>query len=443
MKKTLLLALFAFGSTAIYAQDHYSGINTSKRVGILNSTINPAELYNLKNDYEVNVFNFSLNVANNKITFKDIVNGDNTEDLIFSGDKAVNMRLDAEILGPAFAFKLDKWAFAISSSAKIKADIIDVNSQLGNALINGDDIPAFGTLINTNYNQRVAAISWGEIGFSGARHLFENENNRFTGGVTFKLLFPGSYLNMAASGFRGTITPENRLENANAQLNIAYSGSLAEGFTEAEHFTKAFAGGLNGFATDLGINYQWKDTEGSGYKLNAGIAVRNLGSMKFKDNNNVSQNYRLEITGAQSLDLTQFEDVETPQEIEEILVNSGYVEIQDTKTNFKTKLPAMFSAYVDFKVHNNWHITAYTQQKLNEDNNNDQISAQNIVTFTPRYSANFFEAYVPLSYNEISDFTAGIGLRLGGFFIGSGSLLSAMVSDTYQADAYFGFRFGF
>lgn len=88
MKKILfLLSLIVFNISI--AQEHYSGINISRRVGILNSSFNPAELTNLSNTYEVNVFNTSLNVSNNKVSFGDIVSSDeDIEDLIFDGQRS-------------------------------------------------------------------------------------------------------------------------------------------------------------------------------------------------------------------------------------------------------------------------------------------------------------------------------------------------------------------
>ena len=128
-----------------FAQEHFSGINISRRVGILNASFNPAELTNLSNTYEVNVFSTSLNVSNNKISFGDIVSSDkNIEDLIFDGKEAANMRLDLLVNGPAFAMKYNKWAFGISTSAVAKANIIDVDVNLGNALTNSGINSIFG-----------------------------------------------------------------------------------------------------------------------------------------------------------------------------------------------------------------------------------------------------------------------------------------------------------
>ena len=54
MKKALLLALLV--SSVGYSQDHFSGITTSKRVGILNIGLNPSELANLNNHLENDFF---------------------------------------------------------------------------------------------------------------------------------------------------------------------------------------------------------------------------------------------------------------------------------------------------------------------------------------------------------------------------------------------------
>jgi hypothetical protein len=53
-----------------------------------------------------------------------------------------------------------------------------------------------------------------------------------------------------------------------------------------------------------------------------------------------------------------------------------------------------------------------------------------------------FEVFTPLTQNEISGFNAGVGFRAGGFFIGSGSVITALINDSKEADIYAGFRFG-
>jgi len=449
MKKAVLLLCSLFVLPAI-AQDHYSGVTTSKRVGILNATINPSELANLSKTYEVNVFSASANISNNKVGFGDLVNGSNLEDKIFEGTKSVNFNIDGQLTGPGFAMKKGDWGFAITSAAHIKANVVDVNSELGRA-ITEDNFNAvlIPSLITNSQNQRVNATTWGEIGLSAARKIYEDDEHRFNGGITFKLLFPGSYANIGLSNFAGTISysPDGlRLNNVdNANLNLAYSGSLAENFKETSDYFQSLFGNLNGISTDIGFDYQWNDADTESYKLKVGASVKNIGSMTFKDENNVSRNYSLNINEAPGggLNLNDFNNVDGLEDIENVLLDSGYLTLNNEKKDFKAKLPTLFNLYADYSFIPKLSVTVFWQQKMkNDDKDNQQITAQNSFTIIPRTYLGIFEVYVPVAFNEISGTTAGLGLSVGGFFIGSNSIITA-AADSNQADAYIGYRFGF
>lgn len=447
--RKLFIVSFLLGTFLTSAQEHFSGINTSKRTGILNANINPAELSNLSTNYEVSIFTFSTNVSNNKISFSEILEGENIEEKFFTGSEPSNIRLDVLINGPSFAMKYKKWGFGIVSSANIKANAIEINSTFGKAVSNSFEGP--GVAINVPENQRMNAVSWGEIGLMASRNIIDNEVHKFNVGATLKFIFPGSYMNLGVSNLKGTfsnsITNETLLSGATANVNIAYSGNLADNYTDSSNYSSLFAGGFNGFGAEVGFNYQLKeakkeDNTSNGYKLNAGLSFRNVGSMTFKSDNNVSTNYSLDIQNFESLNLDQFDDAESITDIEEILLNSGYLTEENSNNDFKIKLPAVINAYVDYHIHNKWYVSAYTQQKVSDDSENDFTTIQNIITLTPRFSGKNYEIYMPISQNEISDFTTGFGFRVGGFFLGSSSIITAAINDSNQADIYFGFRFG-
>lgn len=441
----LLLLSCALITASAFSQDHFSGISTSRRGGLLNAAMNPAELANLKTKYEIGIFSGSFNLSNNRLGFDDLVGGDDLEKKLFEGNKDVDLRFDGEVYGPAFAMKIDKWAFSFNTKAYGKVNFTDVDPTIGDAVTNGALSSIFGaSTIQSNNNQRANGTTWGEIAFGVSRNVYEDEQHKFNVGVTLKLLFPGSYANLGLDRFSGTIT--NNLGNvemtdATARLNIAYSGDLAENFTDFDNYSSSLFGKLNGFSTDLGVNYQWKD-DNDGYKINAGAAVRNIGSMTFKSDNNRNTNYELNIPVGQSLNLNQFENVESFKEIEDILLASGYLNATSSGRDFKVKLPTLFSAYADVKIIPDFYVTVFGQQKVNKDDKDDQVTAQNVFSVTPRYSTENFEVYAPLASNEISGFTAGLGIRAGGFFIGSSSIATALIGDGEQADIYLGFRLG-
>ncbi|HUP13147.1 MAG TPA: hypothetical protein VM187_13060, partial [Niastella sp.] len=64
------------------------------------------------------------------------------------------------------------------------------------------------------------------------------------------------------------------------------------------------------------------------------------------------------------------------------------------------------------------------------------------VTFTPRFETKQFGAYIPVNYNQLSKFNAGASLRMGPLFVGSGSLLTALLDNSKQVDFHIGIRFG-
>jgi len=443
MKTFLITFSLLVGFVAI-AQDNFSGISTSNRVGILNATINPAEFSNLSKKFEINFYGLSFDVSNNKIGFNDLISDTNLEDLIFKGTESVNMRIDGQILGPSFAMKWKKWGFGITTKANVKFDVVDVDTTLGNAIFN-NDLPLNTTVLNQSENQRLSGTSFGEVGFSASRNVFENDNHRWDVGVTLKFLFPGSYSNFGLSNLNGTITQNASgaflTTNQPANLNVAYSGSLADSFSNFNDYTQSVFGGLNGVATDIGVTYQWKDGKEK-YKIKGGLSVRNIGSMTFKDDNNYNTNYTFTTQGRPPLNLNLFENVDNLSEVEAILISNGYLTQIPNKTDFKVNLPTLLTMYADFKIVPKVYVTGYLQQKMKKDDGNEQITSRNIFSVTPRVNLGFFEAYLPVSTDDISGTNVGFGFRLSGFYLGSNSIITSL-TDGKQANIYSGFRYAF
>uniref|UniRef100_UPI00404A4F50 hypothetical protein n=1 Tax=Flavobacterium sp. TaxID=239 RepID=UPI00404A4F50 len=455
MKKYAFILLFCIANQLI-AQEHFGGINFSSRTGILNGIQNPAELTNLSSNFEVQLFATSFGLSNNKITIEDFFKQDNIENLIFEGSDPVNLRFDAELLGPGVAFHFKKWVFGINTRAFAKFNLIDIDTRIGDAIANTglNSLPGSTAVLMSDKNQRLNGTSWGEVGFSAARQIFESENSILSVGATFKLLFPGSYANFGLDNLTGTITnagTTSYLNNVdNASLNIEYSGNLGEDFTSNEDYYKSMYGNLNGFGFDFGLNYRYKnsdDTNDRNYLVNAGFAMRNFGSMTFKDDNNTSTNYNLNIESTVQnpfgIDLLEFENVTSLNEIEQILTESGYLTGTKNNSDFKVNLPTTINLYADIKVIHSLFVTLYTQQKLKNEGDNSQITTQNIISVTPRLSRENFEIYSTWASNEISGLTGGLGARIGGFFMGSSSVVTMFTNGSNQADLYIGWRIGF
>lgn len=452
MKITHLFALAFIGLTAT-AQEHFAGIGLSSRVGVLNTQFNPAELNNMSDKFDINFFGLSANVSNNKLSISDVINNDNLDAILFQGTEPVNFRADMQVSGLGVGIKFKRWALGINTKIYGNMDIIEVDPRLGDAFVNAGINSLFGsTTVTNNYNQRVNGTVWGEIAATAAMSLVNTKMHKFNVGITGKLLFPGSFANMGMDKFSGTVSRIGTtayLTNTQASLNFAYSGELGNSFTQFDNYRQSAIGALNGFGVDVGINYQWRDTPPENpkknqnrYKLNLGMAIRNVGAMKFKNSDNQSTNYTLSIQGSQSLNLNQFENVESVKDIETILLNSGYLTKTTGTKDFKVQLPATLALYGDVKVISKLYVSAYLQQRLKAPDSNDQIAVQNHFTVTPHLNLGFFEFFVPFTQNEIAGFNTGLGIRAGGFYLGSGTGITALLNDSKQVDVYMGWRLG-
>lgn len=449
MKNMILKVYFIIiGINICFAQEHFTGMTTSKRGGLLNATLNPAELANMNKLVDVNIFNMSVNFSNNKLSFKDLINGSNLEAKFFEGAEPTNARIDALIIGPGVAFKIGGWSYAISTQASVKANLIDINTNIGSAIQKGSFNSALPNLVLSKENQRMNATTWGEVDFSVARNIFTLGRHQLAGGATLKVLFPGAYANFGASNFSGTITNVGGnyiATNTTAAINLTYSNVLGNDFTNSSTFTNFFSQGINGIAADLGVTYIFKDKDTKNTILHAGLSVKNIGSMTFKSDTNKSINYSLNVNGLQSLNLSQFENINSFQELEQQLAtgqNAQFFQKTENTTSFTVNMPTTINLYADLKLVSKFYITGMLNQRVVDTNNNSQITAQNTYSLIPRFSTKFFEVFIPFTQNEISKFTSGFGIRLGGFFIGSSSIISAAMDNSKQADAYFGFRFG-
>ncbi|MFN3800109.1 hypothetical protein [Belliella pelovolcani] len=446
MRKQLLTIALLVGSTAVVlAQTPFIGIQNSSRKSMISATMNPAEINNLNKKVEVNFFSINGSVSNNIISFGDIFEfGGDVVDVAFErANGPVNMRTEASVLGPSFGIKTGKWSFGMTTQAFAKADIVDLDPTLGQSILNIQfDSRNSSTAIASEYNQRVNATGWAELGFIVGREIIDTEKHKFSVGATGKIMFPGTYANFGLNRLRAVIDQndtEISLTRATGSLNISYSESDFDGSTFGIGTNGFNFGSINGFGLDLGGNYQMKDANGR-TKLNAGLAVRNLGSMTFGAGQ-VNNTYTMNIPEGQAFRLDQLEG--NLSDIEDQLLESGFFTKTSETGGVKTSLPSMISAYAEMRVIGKLQASAYIQQRFGDDNANEQLTAQNMIVITPRLVLGNFEIYSPWASTEIAGITGGLGLRYGGFFIGSNSILTGFTADSKQADFHMGLSWGF
>src|SRR5690606_20842823 len=109
----------------------------------------------------------------------------------------------------------------------------------------------------------------------------------------------------------------------------------------------------------------------------------------------------------------------------------------------RAALPPFISAYTDAYISKMFQVSVFGQFRVADKTGNEQLVTRNVFAITPRLTLGFFEIYSHWANYEVSGLAGGLGLRLGGFFLGSQSLLTGLLADTKQADVHLGFSMGF
>lgn len=462
MNKFFLIA-YVLVNQSLFAQD-FSGYKTGNYTGVNAVFSNPANIADSRYRWDFPLLNFSTSIGNNKASFrlKDLgrtLEGDSIKNKIFSEGVGGSSGLAFVVVqGPSLFFNLKKKsAIALTTRARLMTNITDLDGKLAKQLIDdGNDDIGFPYTISSSQNMVFNVNGWTEFGASYAREIFSEGKHYFKGGITVKYLAgaANAYLNidkLNATINVDAIKNETYLSNAFGKIGLGFGGINVSNF-EAGDLLSFKSTGIGG---DIGFVYEYRPDAESGseslrrdlnkYKFRIGLALLDIGSIKYSRDISRSGSYGIHISNAQRFYLSS-------------LADAGIDEFKDTlnkypqfftadanagSANYNVSLPSTLQFNVDYNVCKNVYANLALQLALT--NNQDKpFNSQyyNAITLTPRFEAKRFGFYLPLSYSALTQFTGGASLRVGNLFIGSGSILSAALGSSKQADIFIGGHFG-
>ena len=443
-KKSLLILVTFLIPVSVMAQFPYVGIQNSQRKGIISAMMNPAEMNNLSRTVEVQFFAANASIGNNTLTFSETIENRNDlwNTMMEKAENPVDGNTDGSVIIPSFGIKKGKWAFGLISQIQSRATILNINPELGRYVTGNEiSIEVLRFAINNPNNQRANTATWFESGIVVGREIWNNPKSKFSVGTNLKLLFPTGYTNIGVGKLRGTLVVDQTavtLTNAQATVNISYDESVVDKRNFNIDYNNISFGELSGVGFDIGVNYQLKNKEG--VWLNTGMAFRNIGNLILGAGQN-TQTFQMNIPEGESFRIDLLEpDLNA---IERDFLESGYFSRESNTDGFRARLPTVWAANADLKLSDKFFVSLYGQTFIQNKENNLQIPAINLIALTPSAVFGKFEIYSSWGYYDIAGFTGGLGLRFGGFFIGSQSILTALLADSKKADLQVGLSWGF
>lgn len=457
---TILLCLSVITASA----QIFPGYRTSNYSGVNGVFFNPANIADNRYKWDINLVSVNGFVGNdqNELSFKDITRSFNSDSLktkLLRGDRPnLNALVTADVLGPSFMFNTKSGsAFALTTRSRVYSNAAGIDGGLARAVIdagNGNGV-SYPIVFNSNSNSKLNTVGWSEVGLSYADIFTKKKSkNFFKGGVTVKYLAGTTNSYLTVNNLDGTVN-----NGANGTYLTGTTGSVGINTTGADFndyaFKDFFKFNGHGVGGDVGLVYEFRPESmtnadsiyvnnrfANKYKLKVAVSVTDIGRIKFEKDNTTSATYNVNIPAGQEFLLKQF-DGKSINNYNTILDNSPYfTKTSSSASKYYINTPATLHADIDYNITGGFYAEASGQLGLTKNNEKLNLYNYNSVSLVPRYETGFFGVAVPLNYNDLTKFNAGISFRVGPLIVGSGSVFSALIDKSKQADAHIGFHFG-
>lgn len=451
-KKTFLATVAALTLLAGTVQaQNYEGYRTSNYAGVNAVYSNPAFIADSRYKVDINLVGINASVANSQAKFNlgDINNtfkSDSIKNQLFGTNPGqANALVNLTVNGPAVLFHTPgKLTWAVTTRARVVGNVSQLDGKLVDKVINDlNNDPNLPYTINSSNNQVVNVSGWTEWGISAAREVYARGAHHFTAGVTLKYLAGSGNAHLGLDNFKGTINADlikqdAYLNNTTGRMTLGFSGVNFSDF-QAGDLTKFNGHGIGG---DLGITYEWRPIGSKDYKLRIGAAVTDIGHITYDRDMARSGDYKINIPANQAYYLSNLNGVSLDNYASTLANDPVHFQAQNaTATSYTVHLPTMLQLDADLHIIQHFAVNLASQMAFAKNENKPYNSAYySNVTLTPRYENRYFGAFLPLNYNDLSKFNAGAAFRVGPMYIGSGSVLSSLMSDSKQLDVFIGFH---
>jgi len=451
MKKNYAIAILLVLNMSIKAQS-YMGYLTDNYSGVHGVISNPAAISDSRFKTDINLVGVSALAGNDyyAFKFKDIFNDDFDleEDANTFPEEKNHVFGNIDVLGPSFMFNLnEKSALAIFTRGRAFYNINELNGLTAETLDDGIDentdftINEGDTYLTTN--------AWAEIGVTYSRVLMNKEQHFLKGGISLKYLQGLGNGYAAAENLSIDYDAADLVAGSSTLGSVTTTGELAYGYSEnleddADDFE--IVSGATGFGVDFGMIYEWRpdyeshsfsDDKGTTYsykdvnkyKLKFGVSVTDIGAMNYKG---TEEKYSINNATISEED---FDAIDAIDELE------NFYTILSAQDLEKVVLPTALHVNVDWNINQKFYLNLNSDLALTSKTKANTNSIINGTSLTPRFESKWFSFYSPLSLVQHSGFQWGAGLRAGPLYVGSGSIVSALIgSELKAADAYVGLK---
>ncbi len=303
------------------------------------------------------------------------------------------------------------------------------------------------TLKANPYSVGINDMHTGVAGFSElavglSKPLVKSGRHQLGGGVILKLLTASGHSGMLLSNLQGEIYRNESyadlvyMSPATGNVHTRTSGSLFYDFS----LGKLMATGKSSIGADLGVKYTLfhQDTEKA--LLEIGVAVTDIGSLRYQPEVSLSKGYEINISGEERLYFNNhFNNADFSKTAE---IYDRYPEfftsVSEETAIYSVALPTAFKIQAQAYFTDVFSLGADASLNLHRRHSWARLQNPEWVRLMPQWSIGNTTWTVPVTYSTYQSVNSGIGFRYKGIMLGSNSLFSSLISNAKVFDFYLG-----
>jgi hypothetical protein len=451
-KSILILAIVTFLPFTVPAQ-RYLGIATGNYMPTQSMYINPAFLANGTRRLVIDIASVNFGVDNDVArlnsgkTIRRFFNGDSVAigDVFSFGSKdRFNMLAPyGEVRGPGVMLRVaPNHTLALSTRVRAINQFHNFSQKFYRSITDADYREEGNDYVIQSQSFNWSAQLWSEIGLSYATTLLQADGHKLSAGITLRYLGGIGYLNMKANNVDLHYYAANdslRVSNTDVQFSsnlITGEDQLSHGISASDVFGGFFGKkGGHGLGADIGFVYEYSapDEKADGYTFRASLAVTDIGSIRYKNDNRIAY-----LRGDGYLRANELSDnINNFQDFRAYAESHG-LSVDTASGATKMHLPTALTIGADYHVLRDFFINVLIIGNLTG-RNSPGNSYYGQFSVTPRYEKKLWGVGLPITYDALSKkMKLGIGARVSGFFIGSDDMLAFLGNSQYGINFYFG-----
>jgi len=426
---------FFLGQYALSAQS-YIGHTLDNYAGVHGVIYNPANVYDSPFSADINLVSVSGYFGNDFVglSISDAISSGGDFDFEADAQRTPSDQnhffTNIDVLGPSFMFNVgDKQSFAFTTRARGLFNLNNIDGNLYERISDGFEIGDDFEFDTQNLN--ATGHVFAEIGISYGREILRTQDQFIKGGITLKYLMGGGGLFADSPELSGTFN--GTTNDLTTQGSISY-GSTPGFDTDSPGFDEL----QGGFGVDIGAVYEYRkriiDDRVQGqraqqYKFKAALSLTDIGSINYTNSETTVYDANGNVSGL------EFET----KDIEQILEDN--YDGETMTGDQKIALPTALQIMTDYYFGNRFYLGLHTSLSMRKSGNANTNNLINTATLAPRWESKWFSVYSPIGLRQYGDLAWGFGMRLGPLTVGSGSILTNLISDNSKnADVYVGLK---